>query len=135
METIKKFGEFINEGNANKTLKKKALDVFMSVKSRHHYKDNKDMTVMRSAKYKVDKHGTHLLDIHGGFNGNGEWEGYLEAFLDLFKEFRRKGIDAWVIDIVADPPDDVFDTRIGIALAGETEESGDGGDEDEDENE
>ena len=50
-----------------------------------------------------------LQNVYGGFNGNGAWITYLTQIAIIIQ-----ALDAWVIDLTNDCPDDVWVLRIGV---------------------
>lgn len=56
-----------------------------------------------------DKGDHVIITIYGGFNGNGDWITYLNQITTIIQ-----ALDAWVIDLINDCPDDVWTLRIGI---------------------
>ena len=56
-----------------------------------------------------DKGDHAIITIYGGFNGNGDWITYLNQITTIIQ-----ALDAWVIDLINDCPDDVWTLRIGI---------------------
>lgn len=113
---VKCFEEFKKDREVGERLENKVLSVFKKIKSKYSEKSELGNTlyVLRGAELKKDKYGTNVLKIHGGYNGSGNWINYLNALTDLFKELKKHGIRSWVIDIVNDCPDDVFDAKIGV---------------------
>lgn len=57
----------------------------------------------------VDKGDHSIITIYGGFNGNGNWITYLNQIITIIQ-----ALDAWVIDLTNDCPDDVWTLRIGV---------------------
>ena len=114
---IKCFEEFKKDGEVNGKLKHKVFSVFKKIKIKYTEEGNLEtFHALRTADIGKDKYGTTVLTVHGGYNGPGEWINYLNALTDLFKELKKHDVDAWVIDIVNDCPDDVFDAKIGVAF-------------------
>ena len=59
---------------------------------------------------KYEDKGDHaIITIYGGFNGNGSWITYLTQIAIIIQ-----ALDAWVIDLTNDCPDDVWTLRIGV---------------------
>lgn len=56
-----------------------------------------------------DKGDHVIITIYGGFNGNGDWITYLNQITTIIQ-----ALDAWVIDLINDCPDDVWTLRIGV---------------------
>lgn len=56
----------------------------------------------------------YAVEIKGGLNGRGIWSNYLKALSDFLLKLEAAYEDVWVINIVIDPPDDVFIAKIGI---------------------
>lgn len=50
----------------------------------------------------------YVLQLHGGENGTGKWEDYMEYIKNLFQNVD----DAWLLDLVNDAADDVWDLRL-----------------------
>lgn len=59
---------------------------------------------------KYEDKGDHaIITIYGGFNGNGNWITYLTQIAIIIQ-----ALNAWVIDLTNDCPDDVWTLRIGV---------------------
>ena len=56
-----------------------------------------------------DKGDHAIITIDGGFNGSYDWPLYLLQITRIVQT-----LDAWVIDLVNDCPDDVWTLRIGV---------------------
>ena len=63
-----------------------------------------------------DKYGTLVVRLAGGRNGDGDWSNYLYGIAQVMQEIDELSeVDhTYIIDIINDCPDDVFDIRIGI---------------------
>lgn len=55
-----------------------------------------------------------IISLHGGKNGCGNWEDYIEVISNLILTLDNYFSDVWLIDLINDCPDDVFDLRIGL---------------------
>ena len=61
-----------------------------------------------------DREGFHyVVHLHGGNNGKSDWPSYL-AEISAFIIFASKKFHVWVIKLINDCPDDVFDVYIGL---------------------
>lgn len=49
-----------------------------------------------------------ILKVFGGRNGCGKWTDYFSDIRDLFRKFGDSGMEAWLVDLDNDVPDDVF---------------------------
>lgn len=56
-----------------------------------------------------DKGDHVIITIYGGFNGKNDWPLYLLQITRIVQT-----LDAWVIDLINDCPDDVWTLRIGV---------------------
>lgn len=64
-----------------------------------------------------DKEGSHyVVHLYGGNNGKSDWPSYL-AEISAFIIYASKKLHVWVIKLVNDCPDDVFDVYIGLEEA------------------
>lgn len=66
-----------------------------------------------SLKSVEEKDDYDILTIYGGFNGNGNFDCYLDQVKDIVDELQFEG-DVWLIDWINDCPDDVWTLRIGV---------------------
>lgn len=115
---IEGYKEFISINESRDALKVKCVDAFNKVKSKYYFKSGDDKTyALREISFAVEKHGTNVIKVWGGYNGQNDWSDYFDALKELFKKLNENGIRAWVIDIKNDCPDDVFDARIGVEFA------------------
>ena len=64
-------------------------------------------------KSDVDWHGTYVMELCGGFNGNGDWSKYLVDLSEIIKKISTK-YDTWVIGLDNDVLDDIFYVKLGV---------------------
>lgn len=55
-----------------------------------------------------------IISFHGGKNGCGDWDDYIKDISNLILALDEYFSDVWLIDLINDCPDDVFDLRIGV---------------------
>lgn len=72
---------------------------------------NNRLRVHGIVSYNYGEH--YVVFLCGGANGNGNWEEYLGAFLDIIKGLNEKG-HAWIIKIDNDCCDDVHYALLGF---------------------
>jgi len=73
--------------------------------------DFSKMGIMFVAKVNPDGH--YIVELHGGLNGKhneDKWGKYLDDIKDILLSFPH----AWLIDLVNDVADDVWNMRIGV---------------------
>lgn len=58
-----------------------------------------------------EKEDHAIITFDGGYNGSGSWSFYMHQISDIIEI-----LDAWVIDLINDCPDDVWTLRIGVKL-------------------
>ena len=63
-----------------------------------------------------DQYGTMVVDLSGGWNGNGAWDTYFGAFKEFIERLAKKEVDAWLIQMENDCLDDVFTASIGLKV-------------------
>lgn len=61
-----------------------------------------------------DEYGTMVVDLSGGWNGNGTWDTYFGALKEFIERLAKKEVDAWLIEMENDCPDDVFTASVGL---------------------
>lgn len=83
----------------------------MNYKMSMEYFDKiKSLNLEKVTPSKYEDKGDHvIITIYGGFDGNGDWTTYLNQITTIIQT-----LDAWVIDLTNDCPDDVWTLRIGI---------------------
>lgn len=83
----------------------------MNYKMSMEYFDKiKSLNLEKVTPSKCEDKGDHvIITIYGGFNGRGDWSLYLLQITRIIQ-----ALDAWVIDLINDCPDDVWTLRIGV---------------------
>jgi hypothetical protein len=61
-----------------------------------------------------DQYGTMVVDLSGGWNGNGTWDTYFGALKEFIGRLAKKEVDAWLIQMENDCLDDVFTASVGL---------------------
>ena len=56
-----------------------------------------------------------VIELHGGNNGNGEWNEYLICVVSTINKLKLIFNTVTILDIKNDVPDDVFDMRIIVS--------------------
>ena len=91
-------------------------DVFQSVKKKLDFKNKSNFGLMDVAKVvggeeweKGDK-PYYIAIIHGGLNGPGNWEDYLDDFKKIIKALPK----SYFIGVDVDVPDDVWTIQVGF---------------------
>lgn len=90
--------------------KAKVIEKDVSTILRPLKKDTSKIFVLGS---EVDDHGTMLIKLCGGLNGDGNWVNYLSDLAQCVECLGTK-YNVWVMDIHTDGLDDVFYVRLGI---------------------
>ena len=121
METEKK--ETLSDENASGREKEIISAVKDAIKGLDAYgKDSKEPTLAtlslnggkEEKPFYKDQHGTMVVDLSGGWNGNGTWDAYFGALKEFIERLTKKEIDAWLIQMENDCPDDMFTASIGL---------------------
>ena len=121
METEKK--EILSDENASGREKEIISAVKDAIKGLDAYgKDSKEPTHGTLSLYGggeekpfyKDQYGTMVVDLSGGWNGNGTWDTYFGALKELIERLAKKEVDAWLIQMENDCPDDMFTASIGL---------------------
>ena len=90
----------------------------LSEKSKEYKMIENSIGFKNNSKLKINKvygvdSGEHFIaEIYGGLNGSGKWENYLNDIEKIFKNIN----DSWLIDLINDPPDDVWTIKIGFRV-------------------
>lgn len=61
-----------------------------------------------------DQYGTLVVDLTGGWNGNGKWDTYFGALKEFIEKLAKEKVDAWLIQMENDCLDDVFTASVGL---------------------
>lgn len=75
---------------------------------------NIKLAAIRKIKNVGEEGYHHVAHIHGGDNNCGNWERYFLLLAVFINKMRDAGYNVFVINLTADPPDDVFDVYVGI---------------------
>ena len=64
----------------------------------------------------IDKYDTIIIMLNGGRNGDGRWVDYLNGLATILENIEKlpEVDEAYIVDIIDDCPDDVFNLRIAI---------------------
>ena len=64
----------------------------------------------------IDKYDTIIIMLNGGRNGDGSWINYLNGIAIVLENIEElpEVDEAYIVDIIDDCPDDVFNLRIAV---------------------
>lgn len=110
-----KIKDLIGEGEKIIKIDNNQLDIIESFFN--HY--NNYYKISSVEKVLSDNEVHFIVGLHGGKNGNGDWNDYLFHLNKLFDReyYEKQNIEnIWLIQLINDCPDDVHDVYIGLSL-------------------
>ena len=84
---------------------KEIINIFNETFDENMYKDS---SRLHSAEVSISEFATVNVKLFGGLNGWGDTEEYLADLLHLVIDLKRKGVNAYMVNMEIDALDDVF---------------------------
>lgn len=93
------------------------------------YNDSTKLSLMETGVC-IDKFGTKVFMLHGGRNGDGNWNEYLQTLaiftvelIDMLRVTYGENADVWLVDLKNDCADDVFYPVFGFKVGEDLDET------------
>ena len=75
-----------------------------------------ELSIDNNVEVYFNEYKYYSIVVYGGANGTGKWSNYYNSLSLLMKALESTFEDAWVMEQISDPPDDLFSVKIGVRL-------------------